>query len=230
MRRGSFYEGDAREIANEVLNMNFKPVCCIHKNIDHFRASLDGYDEITNSILEIKVPGKEVLELAEKGMIPEYYKMQMQWQMMVTGSVKVYYFVYNPDNYSWYTLNVARDDQMITDLVYTAEEFWYDLMLGSPPEKTTIYVNDDEAYALSLRYEVVDELIKSHTKEKELLKQRLIDFGDDGDFRVGALTFRRTEPRKSYDLDAMRADGIDLEKYVKKNDGIGFYTVKVDKK
>ena len=229
MKRGTEQENTARKIVERRTRISFKPVCIIHDKYPYFIASLDGFNEEKNCLLEIKVPGKKVLDMARVHEIPDYYLIQIQWQLLVSGCEWARYAVYNPDSEEFFTWCLERDEELIEKMHMEADCFWQQFLLGNPPEEDIVVIDDKEALKMAHKYITYDITCKYHEQEKKAIKEALIELGDDGDFRVGRLTFRRTQPRKTYDIDAMKIDGIDIEKYVKKSDGIGFYTVKIEK-
>jgi hypothetical protein len=57
------------------------------------------------------------------------------------------------------------------------------------------------------------------------LKNQIIDFGDDGNFKAYGFTICRTAPRVTYDMEQMRKDGIDVDKYKKQPSALGAYRI-----
>lgn len=229
MKRGTLWEPEVRRLVEKSTGHEFPPLCAIHNNYDYARASLDGFNEELGAILEIKVPGKKTMDMAKAKEIPEHYNIQIQWQMFVSDAKYARYVCYDPDANELHTWCIYRDEALIEEMRTVADHFWEQFLLGNPPEEEIIEIDDEEAIKMAQQYITYDIASKWHEQEKKRLKEALIEFGDDGDFRVGRLIFRRTAPRKTYDIDAMRVDDIDVDKYLKKSDGIGFYTVKVEK-
>jgi len=93
--RGRALEEPARYCAEQMLGMTFTPLCVESDENPSWAASLDGYNPENDVVIEIKAPGKEVLAKAEKGIIPDEYFLQIQWQLLVTGAKKACYFCYS---------------------------------------------------------------------------------------------------------------------------------------
>jgi len=228
MQRGHQYEKQAlRHVLEEQIEECLS-ICCQREDYSFMRASLDGYIPRLNRIIEIKVPLPHNFESFRNG-IPEHYQMQVQWQLFVSGSNECWFVVYSPENKEYICHVFCRDSKMIEKLKEAAIEFWRHVQEGIYPESNILQLDDYEAFLLANKYIEVDSQIKILSKLKEEYKNKIIDLGDDGDFRVGRLTFSRTQSRSSYDIEAMKKDGIDIEKYKKTSDGIGFYTVRIEK-
>jgi putative phage-type endonuclease len=141
MSRGSLYEGEARRAFTKKMKREFVPICCCHSDADYFLASLDGYDEKENHIVEIKVPGRKTLDQAAAGELPEYYHIQMQWQMGVCGASLGYFVCYMPETLEMYVVNIPPDINFIRVLQEEAELFWNNFKRGVPPRKEKINEN-----------------------------------------------------------------------------------------
>jgi len=89
MQRGIDNEGEARSLFNAIMENTYIPLNCEHPDIPIIHASLDGY--WNKKILEIKVPGRKVMEMAREGVIPIYYVYQIQWQFLATFADMAYY-------------------------------------------------------------------------------------------------------------------------------------------
>ena len=78
MQRGKDNELGARLRFCEEHGLTFVPLVVVDEEEPRFFASLDGYCEEKNWILEIKTPGKKTLEMAKNGKMPPYYFYQIQ--------------------------------------------------------------------------------------------------------------------------------------------------------
>ena len=63
---------------------------------DFLMASLDGYSEKANCLLEIKC-SKKTYDLALQGEIPMYYQCQIQHQLITSGCIVAFYVAYWKD-------------------------------------------------------------------------------------------------------------------------------------
>jgi putative phage-type endonuclease len=96
MVRGTLLEPEARKCYEQMVGGHkFDVINVIHPQYDFIRASLDGYNQQFNRIVEIKCPGKVDLAEAAKGRVPKKYLPQVQLQLLVTGAAACDYFTYD---------------------------------------------------------------------------------------------------------------------------------------
>lgn len=93
--RGKALEQPALRCAEEMLEMSFTPLVVLSDEYPQFGASLDGYDPINEVVIEIKAPNQKTHNEALKGIIPDHYFVQIQWQLLVTGAKKGIYFSFS---------------------------------------------------------------------------------------------------------------------------------------
>lgn len=114
MQHGHDWEPTARRRWQQQTLIRVSPVCVVRGD---YMASLDGWNEDENEILEIKSPfrgrGSETWQLAELREAPDYYWYQMQHQLMVSGARVCHFWVfdsrsdkgihlrYKPDHTAW---------------------------------------------------------------------------------------------------------------------------------
>ncbi|WP_225696109.1 lambda-exonuclease family protein [Candidatus Phytoplasma sp. AldY-WA1] len=95
MRHGRALEPKARNFFNDINKTEFKPLVCVK---EFFSASLDGWNEETKSLLEIKCPisfnSKTWKNFFLKDQIPIYYYAQVQAQMYCSSSEKAFFLVF----------------------------------------------------------------------------------------------------------------------------------------
>ena len=75
----------------------------------------------------------------------------------------------------------------------------------------------------------MDALEKMAKTNKKYLKEKIIEEGDDGNFLSYGYRVTRCHPKATYDVEQMRKDGIDVDKYLKLPNSIGFYKINVPK-
>ena len=121
MQRGIDYEAEALEVFQRERKMFsswlYTPILCEHDETPLCKASLDGYCKENKSLVEIKVPGLKVLEMARYKQIPIHYEYQIQWQLYVSGCNVGYYFVYHPESLTSYTIPVYPNDDLIDKMI-----------------------------------------------------------------------------------------------------------------
>lgn len=83
-QRGTDLEPKAREWAEFRTGMAFQPICVEREDNPRHAASLDGYDYLSDVLLEIKCLGPANHEKLLSGDIPEQYSLQIQWALYCT--------------------------------------------------------------------------------------------------------------------------------------------------
>jgi len=131
MRNGIEREEDARVWAEKHLGLSLFPL--VAESIKHpwAGASLDGYDLMSNTVVEIKCPGTKNHLLALGGEVPYHYFIQMQWQMMVVGAEKGFYVSY--DGSQGIAIAVKRDQKLIENLIFQCKKFYENHILEMIP-------------------------------------------------------------------------------------------------
>jgi putative phage-type endonuclease len=133
-RKGHALEPIARAHIEFLTGLEFSPVLCQHPTFPWLRASLDGYNKETNTILEIKCPGREDHAKAREGIVPEKYIAQLQHQLFVTGAHKVLYFSFTEENNA--TVFVYQDEKYLLDYFIRASDFWACVKNNQAPNLT----------------------------------------------------------------------------------------------
>ena len=92
MRRGTRLEPIARRAYETAYRTDAPPVCIQHDSVPWGRGSLDGlcrhrFDAGHGKpwILELKAPAWETHSAALAGIVPDYYRVQCQYQLWVAG-------------------------------------------------------------------------------------------------------------------------------------------------
>lgn len=231
MQHGIINEPKIRDLVNALENKNYQP-CCVEADNPIFRASLDGYDEESNSAIEIKCPVSEkILDNLEN--VPEYWITQMNFQAFVLGINCIQLHVYDFRKTDLFSRMFVFDKKSFKKLEEKALEFWKMIVEGKCPEpEKGDYIELDDPKLLNLleQYFDIDEKEKLCKEQKKQLKDEIVEFGDDGNFKIGQYKVTRTSPRSSLDMERMKADGIDIDKYKVVKESIGSYRISKSKK
>lgn len=129
MRRGTRLEPIARRMYEDRTGINWPPLCGEDEHLGWPKVSLDGINDDWSEIVEIKCANWKVHELWLHGLVPDYYLVQMQWQMMIVGCSRCHAVCFNngskfpPSAHLAYTVVVA-DAERQAELLQAAEEFW----------------------------------------------------------------------------------------------------------
>lgn len=129
--RGHALESVAREIYSVKTGLKPVPINLSHGEMHFMRASLDGLDMDTRTVLEIKCPGKEDHLLALTGKVPEKYMFQVQHQLFVAGSNLAHYWSF--DGVEGVLVPVERDEERISRIKTQGAEFWRRIVSLDPP-------------------------------------------------------------------------------------------------
>ena len=177
MQRGTDLEPIAREYYFKLTGIEMEPKVVVHPRSSTFFASLDGINSTGTQILEIKCGGKKLHDDAKNGIIPDYYNIQMQWQMYVTELYDCHYLSF--DGTEGILIVVKRDQELINKMIIAAEEFREMLRTITPPPFTELDYDDktDDAHWTNLMayYADYDRMEKDGKIGKEHIKQLLIE-------------------------------------------------------
>ncbi|MDV3148705.1 MAG: YqaJ viral recombinase family protein [Pigeon pea little leaf phytoplasma] len=130
---GNQMEPLARQFIEKQLNLTFEPVIFIDDQYQRFSASLDGYNEQTNTLLEIKCPYVDennhisstwTLFLANpcEKTIPLYYWAQVQCQLFCSRAKHGYFLVYFKDTY-FHVVKVTLNQAFIQKMYQASEQY-----------------------------------------------------------------------------------------------------------
>lgn len=136
MQRGNDLEDEARKLLIEKTNVEFTPIVLKSTMHPFLSASLDGINDDFDTICEIKCPNPKTHQEALNGFIPEYYMIQIQHALMVSGANQCYYWSYRPENDSSKTalVKLERNTQLIEQILEKETVFWKSLVDGKAPE------------------------------------------------------------------------------------------------
>lgn len=198
--RGTRLEPRARamyEIENGFIDM--LPTLVVHEKYPWLRASLDGFNQGLNRVLELKAPGAETHAAAKAGKLPPYYYAQVQQQLLVTGAERADYVSLSmtdegkPNERSEIaTVQVFPDVPYCRELLARLQAFWELVQRRVPPE---LVARDYKSVRVKGFKAKCQAYAEAH---RALERMRLELVGDEavkslerwrcGDLRVGRLT------------------------------------------
>jgi putative phage-type endonuclease len=131
MQRGIDMEPEAREWISNKHNTKYETVCAEDENRSWRIASLDGWDGKVH--VEIKCPTLRRLKDMQNGIVPEYWIIQVQHQMIVSGCAGAYLLGYSPE--MQVEIFIERDEEVIAEIQEKEEQFYENYMLTgiAPP-------------------------------------------------------------------------------------------------
>lgn len=230
---GIVNESLAREWISKTKDLQLESICVESDVNPIYKASIDGYCSSNNSLYEIKCPytSDKIYQLGTTIEIPLMWKLQILWQAAILNTDKAYLAVWDFNALECICIECKRDPELEAKLFEEADKFWeYVKSFTPPPFQKGDYeeICDPRLHSFLLEYKKEDIRCKEATIKKKELKATIVEFGYEENFKAYGFTITRSAPRKSYDMEKMRADGIDIDKYLKLN-GNGFYTIRVPK-
>ena len=140
MQKGIDLEEEARTAFERHSGLYVVPRVIIHPEIHWMIASLDGMTMEEDQIVEIKIPGRKLLDQVKSGKsIGEtpsgkmhYY--QIQHQLACCGLQSAHLWVYNSDDKVGMLQMVDRDEDVIKEIIKKEREFYDCLRTACPPE------------------------------------------------------------------------------------------------
>jgi len=237
MQRGSRLEAEAREILCDKHNLQYIPICVERLDFPHHAASLDGYclskdwGGATNNFrvgCEIKVPMK-CPDYEKIGLeIPDYYYVQLQWQIYVADLDQHFYCVYDPQDKDMHTIEVDRDNLMIGMMIQSADAFKARMTSFDPPEPTDkdqVEIHDCRAKELASRSCQIADQIRDLERDLEYCRKELRTYLKHDVCRLGDVVARTVHRVGSVEYARIpELSGVDLNSYRK--DSTSYLTIR----
>ena len=143
MLRGQLLEPVARAIFIKETGIEVSPEVVEHDMQWWAGASLDGISNDGKTLLEIKCPSHRNHLFALEIGVREYWKVQIQHQLFVTGANVCYFMSYNQDfeDGKKFVFRKMFPDWEFIDEMIAAERYFYDInMMGEiPPDVNPLY-------------------------------------------------------------------------------------------
>lgn len=180
--KGHAVEEFARGVISKKLGIELKPTVYNIRPDGWEIASIDGADEATKTIVEIKYASHDDHETARDGRVPAHYVHQVQWQLYVTGYDKAIYASYHDSEII--TLEVKRDNIEICDMVHKAGEFRQWMIDGEEPpldESDYLQIRDNPEFEQAANDWIEAKRMADHYADLvDQHKKRIISMSDDG--------------------------------------------------
>lgn len=200
-----------------------EPICAEMDNFPFIKASLDGWSEDEDAIVEIKVTGKDNQALAKNGGIPHQYRIQIQHQLLVSGASKAYYVSYLSAEGDFAVVEELPDETFQQEIFLACKDFWARVQTRDlpPPSDKDELVGGVEFNSFLERYFIADKAEKAAKSDKAKLKERLVEcYSHDKVRGVRGRVFKRKQPGR-IDMDLLtktcKAHGIDPETFRKED-------------
>jgi len=140
MKRGTALESTIATIYAGETERKIRRVNAIlqHERFDWMVGNIDreivGVKGRKPGILEIKCPGLRTFSKIKREGIPDYYQLQMQHYLAVTGRKWGAFAVFSAERWDLLHFDVERDDELIELIVERDAAFWELVKNGTPPE------------------------------------------------------------------------------------------------
>lgn len=226
MERGHRLEPAARQRLQDETGIEFFPKVVFHPKIDWMMASLDCIDEKSQTIGEIKCPGKEDHALAKSGKIPDKYYPQLQHQMEVCGLDVALYFSYyvSPENeIDTQLVECRRNTQYLKSMMEKEDRFinqYVQNFIAPPETERDLELRSDETWKslasewLHIRKSIL-QLERFEKREKEL-RDLLVHASNGKNCVGGGIKLTRSVRKGNIDYPKITDTlGIDVEPYRK---------------
>jgi len=149
-----------------------------HRELPWARVSLDCFNFSQQFVGEIKLMGMADWSLLkEKGVVPDHYMPQIQYQLLCTGFKEIHFIGVN-DNKQIAATIVQPDIEMIKKIVRYCAYFWSLVQKKQPPKQ----VQQDYKYLTRIaakkacnRIYAIDAKIKSLFEERDGLQKTVLD-------------------------------------------------------
>lgn len=141
MRRGTVLEPVVADLYREATGRKLRRVNAVLQHPDHDwmlgnvdREIVAARPDDGPGVLEIKCPGLRTFSQCRREGIPDYYQLQMQHYLAVTGRKWGAFAVFSAERWDLLHFDVERDDELIDLIVERDAAFWELVKSGTPPE------------------------------------------------------------------------------------------------
>lgn len=126
-----YAETTGRKLMRKTAILNHPEHPWMLGNIDRHIVSTNGKGP---GVLEIKCPGLQVFAKCKREGLPDYYQVQLQHYLSVTGWQWGAFCVFNAERWELLHFDVERDNDLIGMIIDRGERFWKHVRFKRPPE------------------------------------------------------------------------------------------------
>lgn len=214
VQKGVRLEPEARHHSNTYYDREFAPCLFQHDEYSFMKYSADGYDDVTGEILEIKCPQSKTHELAKAYQMPEHYRLQVQYGLLVSGASLARFVSYRPeDEIMLAGIEVLPDYELHKEMICAAKTFWECVEKDLPLPGTS---SQPELEGDINAIENLKARIKELEAVKDALEKSIKDYMQTDTVIAGEYLLSWGERKGSIDYSRIKElDGVDLEQYRK---------------
>jgi len=171
--KGHQTEGLIRKQFQDLTGVEMQPLCLVHPQFEHLRASLDGFDPKLG-VLEAKLVGQVALEQAREGIIPSHHRTQIQHQLAVSECDVAQWFGHDGKK-NGVLVEVRRDEEFIKHLLDLEHEFWERVRTRqAPPLSMRDYLIPEDLRLLA-QLRDAKEMAENAQAAYEALKEQVVN-------------------------------------------------------
>lgn len=186
--------------------------CAQNEKYPHLAASLDGWNSAKQIHVEIKCPGKKDMALADDGEIPYHYEIQIQHQLIVTGTKKAHYYAF--DGTRGRLIVVWANKKLQQEIIDKTTEFRNMLRHENPPplsDRDTKFLSSPDLMTLVESYRKTRELIEELNEKKGEIERELADKCDHPRCEIDGLRISKTTRRGVVSYKKLAEQKLDLD-------------------
>ena len=195
MKRGTVLEPVVAKLYQEATGRKLrrKPRILQHKKYPFLIADIDREIVSINGkgpgVLEIKCPGIRVFSQCKRKGLPEYYLVQLQHYLEVTGRRWGSFAVFNAERWELIWFDVEKDNELIEMIVKEDAEFWEKVIRGIPPKESKPTIKLPVAEPTEIVKIDTDEWKEAVTrlKEAQKLREEAEELEEEAKARIQAL-------------------------------------------
>ena len=217
MLRGIENEDEAREEFESQMRVKYPPLVTVKEDCDRFMASLDGYNEKYNELVEIKVPSAENFDKYRHNP-PEYCLYQVFWQLYVTGAVTGYLFFYSPERKKGHIHTINPNTKEVETYLDKLNYFIECIDAKKEPVKLMnlpLVVNNPKLEDTCQEYFRIKNQVARLTDQLDTLKREIIASSQDENVKAGPYLIKKREIYRVDYKKACEENTVDLTPYKK---------------
>ena len=231
MEKGSRLEPKIRAIYELQTGREAPPAVVEYAELPFLSASLDGYNEADNFIVEIKYVGVDMWRAIDgKKRVPAHYAPQVQMQLLVTGAKACDFVAYNDDIDKITIVEVKPDLEYIKIMVGELKRFWECVKKKTaPPLSDRDYktVNDPGLRELIKEWKFENDKMQIAKTNADLLRGQIIENAIHPRMKYKDVKIYKTERKGAVNYKKIpQLEGVDLNEHRSKT--VTSWTFKVN--
>lgn len=219
VQKGVRLEPEARRHVGTHFGYDFETVLFKHDAHPFLLYSSDGFNAENDRLIEVKCPQAANHAKAKNDEIPEYYRMQVQYGLLVSGAKHATFVSYRPeDEMQIAIVDVVPDPALHEKMIEEASKFWQLVETMTPPELTSkdwVEETRDDLVDMAKLYAEKKDKARLLEVELDSLSERLKAMaGDRPAVRVSNVCIQKISAKGAIQYTKIpELKSMDLEKY-----------------